>query len=184
MKSFNLKELMGILDHETSTHGLHPILQSNWADAQSVLDDIGGACQSLSTIGQEDLSFVKSAYFAYLKRDEQWAEENGYKPQAMYLTPRVDLYEVPGPIVMTVGSATTARVATVVVVFHDVDVAGYGDWATATGLVHRIHDDEEAANDFLKQVNLALRTQRTVMSQLDKTRSERGLGRVQISPAF
>ena len=184
METFNLKELMGILDHETSTHGLHPILQSNWADAQSVLDDVGSACLSLKTIGLDDLDFVKSAYFANRKRDEEWSEDHGYKPEILYLTPRVDLYDLPGPMIVTVGSSTNARVATVVVVFHDVDIAGYGDWSTATGLVHKIFDDQDAASDFIKQVGRAIRTQRVVMSKLDATRAEARLVRDNIAPAF
>ena len=184
MNGFNLKELMGILDHETSTHGLHPILQSNWADAQSVLDDLGSACLSLKTIGLDDLEYVKSAYFANRKRDTEWFDENSFKPDVMYLTPRVDLYEVPGPMLVTIGSATNARVATVVVVFHDVDVAGYGDWLTATGIVHKIFDDQDACDEFIKQVGLALRTQRVVMSKMDATRAEARLVRNNIAPAF
>lgn len=184
MSTFNLKELMGILDHETSTHGLHPILQANWADAQSVLDDLGGACQSIATIGMEDLSFARDAVIANRTRNQEWCEENGYTPKLMYLTQRVDLYEVPGPIVVTIGSSNSPRVATLVVVYHEVDENGYGDWITATGLVHRVFDDQDEADAFLDQVARAIKTQRAVMRQIESTRSEASARKVKIAPAF
>lgn len=179
----NLKELMGIAGHATEAHGLHPILQSNWADAQSVLDDIGSACLALSTIGLDDLDYVKQAYFAAITKNEEWFDEN-YKPEMIYLAPRVDLYEVPGPCALTVQSADTPRCATVVVIFTDVDENGYGDWASAIGLVHNIFDDADAATNFLQQVRRAFGTQRAVIKQLDRLNNERHHGDSKVAPAF
>lgn len=180
---FNLHEMLENLGHSTEVSGLHPTLQANWSEARSFLDDVCNSGTPLAAIGCEP-GFIRDAFFASRTRDAEWYETKGYVPMVQYLTPRVDLYEVPGPLLISIASETTAKVATVLVVFNDVDPAGYGDWDSVDCYVHRIHEDSDAAAECFKNLNRAIRTMRAVISGIDRVRSDTYLRDTKVAPAF
>lgn len=167
----SLKAALELGGHSTEVAGLHPILQANWAEAQSVLEDV------TSPVGfahdydiPED--YVRAAYFATRSKDQAWFADNDYTPTIQYLGPRVDLYEIPSPFAISIASKTSARVAIVVVQYTDVNESGYGDWASALYWVASIEDDEDAANDKMKAIGRAMRTMSAVIKQMDRTRRD------------
>jgi hypothetical protein len=179
----SLKAALELGGHSTEVAGLHPILQANWEEARSVLEDI------TSPIGfahdfdiPED--YVRAAYFAARTKDHAWFEDNDYQPTIQYLGQRVDLFEIPSPFAITIASKTSARVAIVVVQYSDVNEAGYGDWASALYWVASIEDDADAATNKMIAVGRAMRTMAAVIKQMDRTRRDFGPGKVDSGLAF
>lgn len=174
MNSFkHLREVMSLDFTDTSFAGLHPRLQANAEEAMSVLNDMVAGCDAhhISDLGLDGASGpVANAFFAAMDRTGERAAELGYTPTIAYLGPRVDRYEVPSPVAVTLGSETSPAAAVVIVRFHDVSTTGYGDWATATALVAGIHPTLDDAADSVKAIGRAVGVLNAAMTEL--TRAE------------
>lgn len=179
----SLKAALELGGHSTEVTGLHPILQANWAEARSVLEDITTPVGFAHDFDIPE-DYVRAAYFAARTKDHAWFEDNDYTPTIQYLGQRVDLYEIPSPFAITIASKTSARVAIVVVQYTDVNEAGYGDWASALYWVASIEDDADEANDKMKSIGRAMRTMAAVIKQMDRTRRDFGGGKESAGLAF
>lgn len=171
---------------DTEYAGLHPHLQARLASAQSVMRDLRASMHDndISMIGitsaQEGIA---DAFFAAVDKTGAKAQALGYQPRLFWTQPPVDLYEVPGDIIVSVQSSISARASLVWVSFHECDDNGYGDWATASPALIDIYDDLDKAHEALSEISKAVKTIRTVAVKLDAIRSE-GATRVKTAPAF
>lgn len=151
--------------HSTALAGLHPNLQANFAEAQSVMSRALSLMHghSLHDLGITNLTEgVADAYFAAIDRTGAKAQALGYTPRVVYLGDRVDLYEVPSPLIVSLGSTTSPSAALVWVTFLSVNDFGYGDWATADGGVVGIYATLDQAHDQLAEIAKAYRVLTTV----------------------
>jgi hypothetical protein len=172
--------------HETEFSGLHPNLQNQLASAQAVLREMVACMHDhhISEIGiTQATEGIADAFFAAIDRTGAKAQQLGYQPQIVWTSPRVDLYEVPGAVIVSLQSSISHRAALVWVDFTEVDAGGYGDWATASPALISKYADLDAAHQHLQEIAKALRTVRTVASKLDRTRSEGGT-KVRTAPSF
>ena len=165
--------------HETSEFGMHPRLQENWRIARSVLESLEKCHGSLDTLGIADPSPVISAFYAAKLKKQDELDEMGYTPKFVYLGDPTDRYEIPAPFVMTLGSATSPRAATIKVVYTDVNVAGYGDIASAVFTVDAIHDTLDDAEQRIKDIARARQTMRVVIAENDRMN-----GQARVSAAY
>lgn len=171
--------------HESSLEGLHPHLKASLEEAQSVMSWIArnDEVNHITDIGVESAAQLKSVYFAALDKTGEKAQELGYRPRVAWLSEPCDLYEVPGGLVLTVGSTITARMALALVSFTDVDVSGYGDWSTAYANAIHVFDTHAEAEAMLTEIAKAVRTIRTASRKIDGARGE-AKSRVTNAPAF
>lgn len=172
--------------HETEFSGLHPNLQNQLASAQAVLRELAESMRDhdISQLGITSASEgIADAFFAGVDKTGAKAQELGYQPQVVWTSPRVDLYEVPGAVIVSIQSTVSRRAALVWVDFTEVDANGYGDWLTANPALISVYDDLDQAHENLREIAKALRTMRTVISRLNRTRGE-GATRVKTAPAF
>lgn len=161
-----------ITAHETGEFAMHPTLQENWRQAREVLESLENGSQPISVLGLPEPSAIISAFFAARMKKQDELSEMGYTPQFVYLGDAVELYEIPAPFVMTLGSSTSPKAATVKVVYTDTNVSGYGDLNTAIFTVDKIHDSLEDAEMRIKDIRRARQTMKAVISQHEKVRGE------------
>ena len=170
----NLQNLRGVLElgaHSTSFEGLHPNLQTRAHEAMSVLNRMVAETEAhhLSDLGLDGLTpYVSEAFFAAMDKSGEKANELGYRTVVGYLAERVELYETPGPVIVTLGSEDTPSMALVIAVFETYTDKGWGDWATARGYVAGIFDTHEEAINELRAIVRAISTLKTVMNATDK----------------
>jgi hypothetical protein len=167
----HLREVLELGFHDSAFEGLHPNLQSRAHEAMSVLNRMMAETDAhlLSDLGLDGVNpFVTSAFFAALDKTGEKAQELGYRPLVGYLTERVDLYEVPGPVIVTLGSEDSPRMALVIVMFHDFTDSGWGDWTTATGMVAGLFETHDEAINEMRAIVKAIKTLNTVMNATDK----------------
>lgn len=161
--------------HESQVSGLHPRLQTKFEEAQSIIREVhnGMSDHHLSDIGLSAANEgVADAFFAAIDRTGQRAHDLGYTPRIVWTSPRVDRYEIPGAVIVSVASTTSARAALVWVDFLDVDAGGYGDWSTASAVPVGIYQDLDDAHEMLTKIQRALNTLKAVLREMDRTRSE------------
>ena len=163
---------LGTLITATSELAMHPRLQENWRIAQSELESLANANKSVANLGLENNQPIISAFFAARLKKQDELEEMGYVPKISYLGDPVELWEIPASFIMTLGSATSAKAATVVVRYTDVNESGYGDINSAEITVDDIHDTLEHAELRVSNVARALRTMKSVMKEHERTRGE------------
>lgn len=167
----HLREVLELGFHDSAFEGLHPNLQTKAHEAMSVLNRMVAETDAhhLSDLGLDGVNpHVTTAFFAALDKTGEKAQELGYRPLVGYLSERVDLYEVPGPVIVTLGSEDTPRMALVIVIFHDFTDSGWGDWSTATGMVAGVLDSHDEAKAELTAIVKAIKTLKTVMNATDK----------------
>ena len=172
----HLREVLELGFHDSAFEGLHPNLQTRAHDALSVLNRMVAETDAhhLSDLGLDGVNpHVTSAFFAAKDRTGEKATQLGYRPLVGYLSEPVDLYEVPGPVIVTLGSEDSPRMALVIVVFHDYTDDGWGDWKTATGMVAGVFDTQDQATDELRAIVSAIKTLKTVMNATDKRNESR-----------
>lgn len=157
---------------KTSELAMHPRLQENWRIAQGELESLASANKSIANIGLENNQPIISAFFAARLKKKDELEEMGYVPKIAYLGEPVELWEIPASFIMTLGSSTSAKAATVVVRYTDVNESGYGDINSAEITVDDIHDTLEHAEDRVNRVSRAIRTMKTVVREHEATRGE------------
>lgn len=161
--------------HETEYAGLHPNLQSQLASAQATLREMVENMRDhhISDIGITSASEgIADAFFAAVDKTGVKADALGYSPQVVWTSSRVDLYEVPGAVIVSIQSSVSRRAALVWVDFTEVDAGGYGDWLTANPALISIYNDLDEAHQNLREIAKALRTMRAVIGRLDATRGE------------
>jgi hypothetical protein len=167
----DLKQVLELGFHDSAFEGLHPNLQSRAHEALSVLNRMVAETDAhhLTDLGIDGVNpSVTEAFFAALDRTGEKAQDLGYRPVIGYLAERVDLYEVPGPVIVTLGSETSPSVALVIVIFRDYTDSGWGDWTTAEGQVAGIFDSLPDAIAELREIVKAIKTLKTVMNATDK----------------
>lgn len=168
----DLRKVLQLDQSETGLSGLHPRLAEKARQAMATLEEMVSFSEGnhISTLGIDpmNLSAVASVFFAALDRTGAKAQDLGYRPQVGYLGRRVERFEVPSPMVITVGSETSARVALVVVVFTDYNAAGYGDWQSAYGEVAGIFSDMESATQRLRELVNAVKTLDTALDEMNR----------------
>lgn len=171
--------------HETALDGLHPHLKAALEEAQSVIGWVNGNAQinHITDIGVQSADELREVFFAAIDKTGQRAHELGYTPRIVWTSPRVDLYEVPGGLVMTVGSTISTRMALVLISFTACDAGGYGDWATADAQLIHVFDTADQAEEMLGEIAKAIRTIRTAERKMDAQRSE-FYGKTKNAPAF
>lgn len=140
--------------HSTEFAGLHPRQQATLEAARSVLRGI--SCEPLHTLGLDTAWDVAPYAFAAWDKTGEKAQALGYMPKAVSMGERVELYEVPSPIMVTVASSTSRAAALVVVVFTATNEMGYGDWGTADAFVEGIYDDLDEAEERFVTIQKAL----------------------------
>lgn len=172
--------------HETALDGLHPHLKSALEEAQSVLNWVVKHDEQnhITDIGVDKASSLKPYFFAALDKTGAKAQELGFSPKIAWLGEPVDLYEVPGGVVLTVGSTINAKVALALVEWCEVDpTSGYGDWETAHANTLYIFPTQTEAEAMLAEISKAVRTVRNVARRMDGTRGEYAT-KVKNAPAF
>lgn len=169
--------------HETAEFGMHPQLQENWRIARSVLESLEKNGGNISELGMSEPSPIIAAFFAAKLKKQDELDEMGYIPRFVYLGDGVDRYEIPAPFVMTLGSATSARAATIKVVYTGVNVAGYGDLNTAEFTIDQIHDSLDDAEQRIKDISRARQTMRVVIAEHDRANGEARV-RASYGPSF
>jgi hypothetical protein len=167
----HLREVLELGFHDSAFEGLHPNLQTRAHDALSVLNRMVAETDAhhLSDLGLDGVNpHVTTAFFAAVDKTGEKAIQLGYRPLVGYLTERVDLYETPGPVIVTVGSEDSPRMALVIVRFTTYADSGYGDWTTAVGEVAGVFGTHDEAKVELTAIVRAIKTLKTVMNATDK----------------
>jgi hypothetical protein len=167
----HLREVLELGFHDSAFEGLHPNLQSRAHEALSVLNRMMAETDAhhLSDLGLDGVNpHVTSAFFAALDKTGEKAQELGYRPLVGYLTERVDLYETPGPVIVTLGSEDSPRMALIIVRFTTFADSGYGDWTSAVGEVAGVFETHDEAKVELQAIVRAIKTLKTVMNATDK----------------
>lgn len=170
--------------HSTALAGLHPNLQAKLAEAQSVMSRALTLMHghSIYDLGITNLTEgVADAYFAAIDRTGAKANALGYTPRVVYLGDKVDLYEVPSPLIVSVGSTTSPSAALVWVTFLSVNANGYGDWSTADGGVVGIYATLDQAHDALTEIARAYQILTTGAREAGMLDEEKP---VRVRPAF
>lgn len=165
----HLREVLSLDFKDSSFAGLHPRLQANAEAALSDLNEVLGAVAAhhITDLGLEGAAgHVASVIFAAMDKTGEKAQNLGYTPSIAYLGPRVDRYEVPAPIAVTVASETTSAAAVVIVVFNDTNPSGYGDYTTADALVGGIFNTLDEAKDCVKGIARAISTLNAAMNDI------------------
>ena len=172
----HLREVLELGFHDSAFEGLHPNLQTRAHDALSVLNRMVAETDAhhLSDLGLDWVNpHVTTAFFAAVDKTGEKAIQLGYRPLVGYLTERVDLYETPGPVIVTVGSEDSPRMALVIVRFTTYADSGYGDWTTAVGEVAGVFGTHDEAKVELTAIVRAIKTLKTVMNATDKRNESR-----------
>ena len=172
---------------DTAFEGLHPNLQSKLKEAQAIMRSVRDHMEQnhITDIGiTQATEGVSEAFFAAVDRTGDKAQKLGYTPQVFWTGQRVDLYEVPAPVIVSVGSTISHRAALVWVSFTDVDLGGYGDWKTAICDLVGVYTDLDSAHQALAEIGQAIRTISRAASMADATRGEKTRGGVTTGPSF
>lgn len=163
---------LGTLVHDTSELAMHPRLQENWRIAQGELESLHNATASIANIGLEDNQPIIDAFFAMKMKKTDELENMGYTPKITYLGAPVDMWEIPASFLMTVGSSTSPKAATVLVQYTDVNDKGFGDLASAEFTVDHVWDTLELAEERLVRVYRAISTVKTVVKEHERANGE------------
>lgn len=182
------KELRDIVQcrfSDTSLLGLHPRLAEKARIAISALEEMiafseGNDISSLG-ISYSDLTPIRTAFFAALDKTGEKAQALGYRPLVGYLGQRSERFDIPSPVLVTLGSETSARVALVIVEFTDTNDAGYGDWASARARVAGIFADMDDATERLRTLTSAIRT---ISTALDEMARPQQASKLSTGPSF
>lgn len=144
--------------HESEFAGLHPRQAATLEAARATLRGIH--LDPVHAIGCDSAWDIAPYAFAAWDKTGEKAEALGYTPLAVTLGDRVDLYEVPSPLMVTVASTLSRRACIVLVVFTATNDMGYGDWGTATCGVEGIYDTLDDAEQRFQDIVKAVRTLR------------------------
>lgn len=169
--------------HETGEFAMHPMLQENWRQARAILETLENGSEPISKIGLNNPAEIIRVFFAAKLKKQDELDELGYVPKFVYLGDAVDRYAVPAPFVMTLGSSTSPRAATIKVVYTSVNVAGYGDLNTANYTVDKVHDSLDDAEQRIKDISRARQTMRVVIAEHDRANGEARV-KAAYGPAF
>jgi hypothetical protein len=156
---------LGTLAHETSELDMHPRLQENWRIAQGELESLSKATASIANLGLDDSKPIIDAFFAMKMKKTDELEIMGYTPRVGYLGAPVDMWEVPASFVMTLGSSSSPKAATILVQYTDINDKGYGDLASATFTVDNVWDTLELAEERLLRIVRAIATVKAVEAE-------------------
>ena len=160
---------------ESSFAGLHPWLANEAVGALAVVEEMLSFADghSASDLGIDNGWGVADCFFAAIDKTGEKAVELGYQPTLIRLSERVDLGEVPGPSMLTVGSEDSPNCAVVILEFREVNASGYGDLGTAQVWVCDIVVGIEEANQRAWQFKRAIDSLKAVMRKMDATNPER-----------
>ena len=153
------------LAHQTSELDMHPRLQENWRIAQGELESLNNATASIANIGLENNQPIIDAFFAMKMKKTEELDIMGYTPRIGYLGAPVDMWEIPASFIMTIGSSTSPKAATILVQYTDINDKGYGDLASATFTVDHVWDTLELAEERLLRVVRAISTIKAVEAE-------------------
>lgn len=170
-----LREALEVGFTDTSFAGLHPRLANNAAEALSTVEEMLSFADghTLFDLGLDGLQpHVSSAFFAAIDRTGAKAQVLGYNPVIVNLGERVDRFDVPAPIMVTVASSTSANAAIVVVKFNDVTDLGYADWNTADGWVVDLRHGIDEANRRALEFGRAIKVLNAVMDEMSRVNGQ------------
>jgi hypothetical protein len=170
MNTFNqLRSLLEADYTESSFSGLHPRLAEKASQALATLDRLIGETQAhhITDLGLDGPTpYVSGAFFAAMDKTGAKANELGYMPAVAWLGQRVERYETPSPVVVTLGSEVSPRTALIVVTFTDTNAAGYGDWSTANAQVGGLFESLDDAKAELRAIAQAVQVLNQAMSEM------------------
>ena len=154
---------------ETSFAGLHPRLAEKASQALATLNRLMAETEAhhITDLGLDGpVPFVSGAFFAAMDKTGEKANELGYTPAVAWLGQRVDRYETPSPVVVTLASETSGRVSLIIVIFTDTNAAGYGEWTTAQAEVGGIFDSLDEAKAELRAITQAVQVLNQAMGEI------------------
>lgn len=151
---------------------LHPKMQENLVEARETIEEMidlmnGHHISDLGIVSAYE--GVTEAFYAALDQTGEKANLLGYQPMSLRIGPRTERYEVPSPVVVTIGSSTSQSAALVLVTFNAFNpVNGYGDWNDVEMNVIGIHDSLDDAKKFLGRIAKAFATLESAGREMDK----------------